>query len=68
MAIFHDQLLPAIKLYAYSESVNVTLGLPFIRTSVDHGVAYDLYGKNIANPASMLEAIRLAINLTKNRT
>lgn len=60
---FHDQLLPAIKLYAESEAINLTLGLPFIRTSVDHGVAYDLYGKNLANPASMMAAISLAIKL-----
>lgn len=62
---FHDQLLPAIKLH--SESVNVTLGLPFIRTSVDHGVGYDIYGKNLAVPSSMIEAITLGIKLASTK-
>ena len=58
---YHDQLLPAVKLSG--EAVNLTLGLPFIRTSVDHGVGYDIYGKNIANPSSMIAAISLGIEL-----
>lgn len=62
VSIFHDQLLPAIKLHA--KSVNLTLGLPFIRTSVDHGVGYDIYGKNLADPSSMIEAISLGIKLS----
>ncbi|OGQ34037.1 MAG: hypothetical protein A3F16_01835 [Deltaproteobacteria bacterium RIFCSPHIGHO2_12_FULL_43_9] len=63
---FHDQLLPAIK--SHATSVNLTLGLPFIRTSVDHGVGYDIYGKNLANPSSMIEAISLGIKLANRES
>ncbi len=56
----HDQALIPIKTIAFDRGVNVTLGLPFVRTSPDHGTAFDIAGKGIANPASLIEAIRLA--------
>ncbi len=61
VAMYHDQGLIPVKLYAFDEAVNVTLGLPIIRTSVDHGTAFDLVGRNRASPDSMKSAIRLAI-------
>lgn len=57
---YHDQGLIAFKLLNIHRGVNMTLGLPYIRTSPDHGTAYDIAGKNIANPSSMKEALRLA--------
>ncbi len=68
VAMYHDQGLIPIKLLAFDRAVNVTLGLPIIRTSVDHGTAYDIVGKNKANPGSMKEAIRLAIDLARIRS
>lgn len=59
VALYHDQGLIPIKTLAFSEAVQVTLGLPFIRTSPAHGVAFDIAGKGIANPSSMIEAIKL---------
>jgi 4-hydroxythreonine-4-phosphate dehydrogenase len=56
----HDQALIPIKTLAFERAVNVTLGLPFFRASPDHGTAFDIAGKGIANPASLIEAIRLA--------
>jgi 4-hydroxythreonine-4-phosphate dehydrogenase len=56
----HDQALIPIKTLAFDRGVNVTLGLPFVRTSPDHGTAFDIAGKGIANPTSLIEAIRLA--------
>lgn len=64
IALYHDQgLIPFKTLHGYNEGVHLTVGLPFVRTSVDHGTAKDLYGKNIAQPGSMVEAIKMAINL-----
>jgi 4-phospho-D-threonate 3-dehydrogenase / 4-phospho-D-erythronate 3-dehydrogenase len=63
LAMYHDQGLAPIKLIGFGESVNVTLGLPFIRTSVDHGTAYELAGKGSARHDSMNSAIRWAIRL-----
>jgi 4-hydroxythreonine-4-phosphate dehydrogenase len=63
LAMYHDQGLAPIKLLGFGEAVNVTLGLPFIRTSVDHGTAFDIAGKGIARPDSMLSAIRWALRL-----
>ena len=60
VAMYHDQGLIPLKLAAFGKSVNITVGLPIIRTSVDHGTAYDIVGKNIADEGSLLEAIRLA--------
>lgn len=64
VAMYHDQGLAPFKLLAYDTGVNVTLGLPFIRTSPDHGTAFDIAGKNKANPNSMIEAILLAHRLS----
>ncbi|MBN2088546.1 4-hydroxythreonine-4-phosphate dehydrogenase PdxA [candidate division KSB1 bacterium] len=66
VAMYHDQGLIPFKLVAFDEGVNVTAGLPFWRTSPDHGTALDLAGKNQANHHSMLEAIRLAARLAAN--
>jgi 4-hydroxythreonine-4-phosphate dehydrogenase len=63
VAMYHDQGLIPLKLLAFGSAVNVTLGLPIIRTSVDHGVAYDIVGRNKADPGSMKSAIRLAVRL-----
>jgi len=60
IALYHDQGLIPFKMAAFESGVNVTLGLPFLRTSPDHGTAFDIAGKNIADPRSMKEAIRLA--------
>ncbi|SFJ02434.1 4-hydroxythreonine-4-phosphate dehydrogenase [Kaistella treverensis] len=67
LAMYHDQGLAPFKTIAYEEGVNYTAGLPFIRTSPDHGVAYDIAGKNIADPQSFSEAIFMAIKIFKNR-
>lgn len=66
IACYHDQATIAVKSLAFGESVNVTLGLPFIRTSVDHGTAFDIAGKNLADASSMKAAIRLAAELSSN--
>ena len=63
LALFHDQGLGPIKLLGFGEAVNVTLGLPFVRTSVDHGTAYDIAGKRLARPDSMISALRWASRL-----
>ena len=68
VAMYHDQGHIPIKLLGFEEGVNVTLGLPFIRTSVDHGTAFDIAGKGIANPRSIVEAIKLAAFLTCRRS
>ncbi len=60
MAMYHDQALIPIKTLAFEESVNVTLGLPYLRVSVDHGTAFDVAGKGVADPAPMRFAIRWA--------
>ena len=60
LAMYHDQALPVIKTLDFSATVNVTFGLPFLRTSVDHGTAYNISNKLIANPASMVEALKIA--------
>ena len=59
----HDQGLIPVKLLAFDDAVNVTLGLPLIRTSPDHGTAFDIVGKNIARPNSLKAAIRLAAKM-----
>jgi 4-hydroxythreonine-4-phosphate dehydrogenase len=65
VAMYHDQGLGPLKMIGFESGVNWTLGLPFIRTSPDHGTAYDIAGKNHANPSSMIEAIRLAKQLAE---
>jgi 4-hydroxythreonine-4-phosphate dehydrogenase len=67
VAMYHDQGLIPLKLLHFSDAVNVTLGLPIIRTSVDHGTAYDIAGKGIADPSSLKSAIQMAVVMTKNR-
>jgi 4-hydroxythreonine-4-phosphate dehydrogenase len=64
LAMYHDQGLPVLKRAAFGHGVNVTLGLPVIRTSVDHGTALDLAGTGRADPGSLREALRLAIELS----
>ena len=64
LCMYHDQGLIPLKLHAFHEGVNVTLGLPFPRTSPDHGTAFDIAGKGIARPDSMIAAINLAADLT----
>jgi 4-hydroxythreonine-4-phosphate dehydrogenase len=65
--MYHDQGLIPLKLLHFDTAVNVTLGLPFIRTSVDHGVAYDIAGQGRANASSMVEAVRLAARMAEVR-
>lgn len=67
LAMYHDQGLAPFKTLAYKEGVNYTAGLPFIRTSPDHGVAYDIAGKNCADEQSFVEAIHMGIEIFKNR-
>jgi 4-hydroxythreonine-4-phosphate dehydrogenase len=64
VAMYHDQGLAPLKMLAFGNAVNVTVGLPIIRTSVDHGTAYDIAGKGCADPASLLEAIKLAAKMS----
>ena len=67
IAMYHDQGLIPIKLVHFHDAVNVTLGLPIIRTSVDHGTAYDLAGTGNAHPGSLNAALRLAVKMAQNR-
>ena len=67
VTMYHDQALIPVKLMAFDCAVNVTLGLPIIRTSADHGTAYDIVGKNKADPGSMKAAIKLAVELALQR-
>jgi len=63
LCMYHDQGLIPLKVHAFDAGVNVTLGLPFVRTSPDHGTAFDIAGRNVARPDSMLSALRLADEL-----
>ena len=63
LAMFHDQGLPVLKYATFGQGVNVTLGLPFVRTSVDHGTALDLAGTGRADAGSLRAALELAIEL-----
>jgi 4-hydroxythreonine-4-phosphate dehydrogenase len=63
LAMYHDQGLPVLKYASFGAGVNVTLGLPFVRTSVDHGTALEIAGKGRADPGSLLAAVRLAVKL-----
>ncbi len=67
LAMYHDQGHIPIKVHGFETSVSVALGLPFIRTSVDHGTAYDIAGKGVADATSMIEAIKVAIQLCRGR-
>ncbi len=65
ISMYHDQGLIPIKMFDFREAVNFTLGLPFIRTSVDHGTAYDIAGKGLADPSNLIKSILTAANLLK---
>jgi 4-hydroxythreonine-4-phosphate dehydrogenase len=67
LALYHDQGLIPVKLMAFDRAVNTTIGLPFVRTSPDHGTAFDIAGKGIADATSMKEAIALAVELVNGR-
>lgn len=67
LTMYHDQGLPVLKYAGFDEGYNTTLGLPFIRTSVDHGTACDLAGKGIADEGSLLSAVSLAVHMAHNR-
>jgi 4-hydroxythreonine-4-phosphate dehydrogenase len=64
VALYHDQGLIPVKLLAFGRAVNVTLGLPIIRTSVDHGTAFDIAGQGVADEGSLVEAVLLAAKLS----
>jgi 4-hydroxythreonine-4-phosphate dehydrogenase len=66
VACYHDQGLIPVKLLGFGQAVNVTIGLPIIRTSVDHGTAFDIAGQNVADPGSLVEAVLLAAKLVVN--
>ncbi|HEY7501022.1 MAG TPA: 4-hydroxythreonine-4-phosphate dehydrogenase PdxA [Vicinamibacterales bacterium] len=68
IACYHDQGLIPVKLVAFGRAVNVTLGLPIVRTSVDHGTAFDIAGRGVADPSSLVHAVLLAANLAAVRT
>ncbi|GGI93369.1 4-hydroxythreonine-4-phosphate dehydrogenase PdxA [Legionella impletisoli] len=67
IAMYHDQGLPVLKFAGFGKAVNITLGLPIIRTSVDHGTAIDLAGKGLADPGSLFAAVDLALEMVHNR-
>jgi len=67
LALYHDQGLIPVKLMAFEQAINTTVGLPFIRTSPDHGTAFDIAGQGIANASSMKAAIKLAIQISQQR-
>ena len=67
LAMYHDQALPVLKTEAFDSGVNVTLGLPYVRTSVDHGTALDIAGRNRAEVGSLLSATRMALQLSARR-
>ncbi len=67
IGLYHDQLLIPFKLLNFDKGVNYTAGLPIVRTSPDHGTAFDISGRGIANPSSMIEAFNYAVKIVKNR-
>ncbi|MGB7581458.1 MAG: 4-hydroxythreonine-4-phosphate dehydrogenase PdxA [Sedimentisphaerales bacterium] len=67
VAMYHDQGMIPVKLLAFDKAVNVTIGLPIIRTSPAHGTAFDIAGKNIADPSSMMEAIKVAVQMVQTK-
>ncbi len=67
VAMYHDQGLIPLKMLAAGKGINVSLGLPVVRTSPDHGTAFDIAGKGTADEGSMIEAIRLAVLIATNR-
>ena len=67
VAMYHDQGLPVLKYASFGRAVNVTLGLPIVRTSVDHGTALELAGTGKADPGSLLAAVNMAATMAKQR-
>ncbi|GAT33935.1 4-hydroxythreonine-4-phosphate dehydrogenase [Terrimicrobium sacchariphilum] len=67
LCMYHDQGLIPLKLHAFDRGVNVTLGLPFVRTSPDHGTAFEIAGKGVARPESTIHAVALAVELARAR-
>ena len=67
LAMYHDQGLPVLKYAGFGKAVNVTLGLPIIRTSVDHGTAFDIAGSGTADPGSLFAAVELAVAMARGR-
>lgn len=67
LAMYHDQGHIAVKVHGFEKSISIALGLPFVRTSVDHGTAFDIAGKGVANPQSMEEAIKTAVYLLEGK-
>ena len=67
VAMYHDQGLTPLKMIARDSSINITLGLPFIRTSPGHGTAFDIAGKGIANHRPLTESVKLAIGIFKKK-
>ena len=67
VAMYHDQGHIPMKLIDFEGTVNVSLGMPILRTSVDHGTAFDIAGRNVANPANMKAAMRLAVRMAEGR-
>lgn len=67
ICMYHDQALIPLKMLAFGRAVNITLGLPIVRTSVDHGTAYPITGLGVANPESFVRAVEMAVELVKNR-
>ena len=65
--MYHDQALIPIKTIDFDHGVNVSLGLPFVRTSPDHGTAFDIAGRGQANPSSLIAALRMAADMAKAR-
>jgi len=65
VAMYHDQGLGPLKMLAFDSGINLTLGLPIVRTSPDHGTAYDIAGRGVADPRSTLMALRLALRLAR---
>jgi 4-hydroxythreonine-4-phosphate dehydrogenase len=68
VAMYHDQALIPIKTIDFAGGVNVTLGLPFVRTSPDHGTAFDIAGTGKADPTSLVAALRLAADMARRRS
>ena len=68
LTMYHDQGLPVLKHASFGEGVNITLGLPIIRTSVDHGTALELAGTGKANVGSMMEAIKVAMEMARHES
>ena len=66
--MYHDQGLIPLKLVSFGQAVNITVGLPILRSSVDHGTAYDIAGKGIANPGSLIQALHTASQILERRT